>query len=110
MKVSFDFDFTLTESKIKKLAIHFIKAGHDVWITTTRVDEVSESGERANKIVFDVAEEVGISKDKIRFTHKTWKWNFLHTFDLHFDDKVDEVKSISENCNSCVGVLIINSN
>ena len=42
MKISFDFDSTLSEAKIQKLAKKFINDGHEVWITTSRLS--SEHG------------------------------------------------------------------
>lgn len=112
MKVSFDFDSTLSEEKNQKLAKKFIDAGHDVWITTSRLS--SEHGKSKgwpwiitqNEYLFEIADKLGISKDKIKFTEGEDKWKSLYTFDIHFDDDINEIELINEHLPNCCGVLI----
>jgi hypothetical protein len=112
MKISFDFDSTLSEEKNQKLAKKFIDDGHEVWITTTRM--TSEKGKlkgfpwviTQNERLFEIAEKVGIPKDKIKFTEGEDKWKSLHTFDIHFDDDDIEIELIEENLPNCCGVLM----
>jgi hypothetical protein len=112
MKVSFDFDSVLTEECNQKLVKKFIDAGHDVWITTTRLS--SAHGDlkgwpwisRQNIVLFEIAEKLGIPEDKIKFTEGEDKWKSLYTFDVHFDDDELEIELIEENLPNCCGVLI----
>ena len=112
MKVSFDFDSTLSEEKNQKLAKKFIDDGHEVWITTTRLS--SDLGKSKgwpwiitqNEALFKIAEEVGIPMDRIKFTEGEDKWKSLYTFDIHFDDDDVEIDLIQENLPNCCGVLI----
>lgn len=112
MKVSFDFDSTLSEEKNQKLAKKFIDAGHEVWITTSRLS--TEHGKSKswpwiitqNEHLFEIAEKVGIPKDKIKFTEGEDKWKSLYNFDIHFDDDDVEIDLIQENLPNCCGVLI----
>jgi hypothetical protein len=112
MKVSFDFDSTLSEDKNQKLAKKFIDAGHEVWITTSRLS--SEHGRSKgwpwiitqNETLFTIAEKVGIPTDRIKFTEGEDKWKSLYTFDIHFDDDKLEIELIKQNLDNCCGVLI----
>lgn len=95
MKISFDFDSTLTEDYIQEIAKSFIKAGNDVHIVTSRCTVYYSK--TPNKDLFEVADNLGISREKIHFTEGDFKLQTLklHKFDLHFDDMEDEVL----NCN-----------
>ena len=105
MKISFDFNSTLAEDRIQRLAKKFIDDGHDIWITTSRLD--AEHGEpNWNQDVFAVAEKLNIPVEKIRFTNGANKWLFLNEFDLHFDDDQVEIELMEENSCDCIGVLI----
>lgn len=98
MRVSFDFDNTLTNPKIMIIAKFFVEGGHDVWITTTR--RHIDSSE-----VFSVAEELGIPERKCVFTEMEDKHGYLIGFDLHFDDDEYEIDLITRNTKGCLGVL-----
>lgn len=112
MKISFDFDSTLSEEKNQKLAKKFIDDGHEVWITTSRLS--SEHGRSKgwpwiitqNEFLFETAEKVGIPKDRIKFTEGDDKWKSLYTFDIHFDDDEVEIELININLDNCCGVLL----
>jgi len=112
MKISFDFDSTLSEEKNQKLAKKFIDAGHEVWITTSRLS--SEHGRSKgwpwiitqNEFLFEIAEQVGIPVDRIKFTEGEDKWKSLYNFDIHFDDDELEIELINQNLDNCCGVLL----
>lgn len=105
MKISFDFDSTLGEDRIQRLAKVMIDNGNDVWITTSRMDE-EHGGPNWNREVFAVAKKLEIPREKIRFTNGADKWLFLNGFDIHFDDDQIEIELMEENACNCVGVLI----
>ena len=87
MKISFDFDGTLTVDSIKETAKIFIKSGHDVWIVTARCKE------NYNLDLYKVCEYIGLSQDKVIYTNGDLKYHEYEkgNFDLHYDDEYDEV-------------------
>lgn len=104
MKISFDFDSTLAEDRQQRIAKKFIEEGHDIYITTSRFENIGIF--HSNEIVFNVAEKLGIPKERVRFTNGGDKWELLQDFDLHFDDDQIEIELIEENT-KCIGVLIL---
>lgn len=108
MKISFDFDSTLTREDIQQIADDFIMRGHDVHITTSRNESWKWKGTNSdfNKDLFAVAEELGISKENIHFTEMKDKVGFLEGFDMHFDDDEHEIDVITRSEISCLGILI----
>jgi hypothetical protein len=106
MKVSFDFDSTLDQERIQRIALKFIEAGHEVWIHTTRLDNTKAPSHRWNDDLLEVSRKLGIFMDKIVWTNGEDKWKFLEDFDLHFDDDQVEIELIEENLEKCVGILV----
>jgi hypothetical protein len=100
MKISFDFDGTLTEVKYFNLALGFINHGCDVYITTARHIN------KQNNDVFALAERLGLPKEKIRFTNFESKLPYVKNFDLHFDDDDIEIEDIKLHQGKCIGVLV----
>lgn len=103
MKISFDFDRTLANIRIQRLAKLFIKDGHDVYITTSR-DENSPHYD--NDDLYLVASKVGIPKENIRFTGGEDKSYHLNDFDVHFDDDHIEVLMLEKNMSKCIGIVV----
>lgn len=107
MKVSFDYDHTLTDLKWRELAKKFVMQGTDVWITTSRfMDKAGVKLPYDNRQVFETAKEVGIKEQNIVFTNGEEKYAFLKDFDLHFDDDDEEIYLINEHPCKCIGILI----
>ena len=97
MKVSFDFDSTLSRPIIQKYAQELINKGIEVWICTSRVDD-EEALKRwklsgHNDDLFLVAAELKIPKERIIFTNYNNKVDFLRdkNFIWHLDDDVIEL-------------------
>lgn len=97
MRVSFDFDSTLSRKVIQDYAKELINDKVEVWICTSR-----PSDEKAlelwksigyNEDIFKVAKELKIPKDKIIFTNYHNKIDFLRDkgFIWHLDDDVIEL-------------------
>jgi len=104
LKVSFDYDGTLSTKEGKKKAKKHIERGDNVYITTARPKDWH--GERwDNTEVFEAAENLGIPKNKIRFLDFDDKWKHLKEFDFHFDDDKTEIELINANT-TCKGVLV----
>ena len=96
MKISFDFDCTLTNNKISEVAKALIDVGHYVRITTSRRKEKNDD-------LLLKAKELGISD--IVFTEGKDKFSFLNEFDIHFDDDNYEVMLINTRT-KCKAILV----
>ena len=98
-KISFDFDGTIARKDIQRFAKELINEGYDVWIVTSRcaTEPALERGwhwvEKQNQELYDVAEEVGIPREKIVFTEHVDKIVYLEGkgFLFHIDDDPDEL-------------------
>jgi len=90
MKISFDFDGTLSEESIKNTAKIFIIAGHDVWIVTARTD-------CNNSDLYKLCDDIGLEHNKVIFTNGDLKYYEYEkgNFDLHYDDDWEEVSNIN---------------
>ena len=108
-KISFDFDSTLSRKDIQKYAKQLIEEGHDIWIVTSRcaTEPALAKGwhwvEKQNQELYDVAEEVGIPREKIVFTEHVDKIEYLQGkgFLFHIDDDVDELVEIVKSGDPC---------
>jgi len=99
LKVSFDFDATLSTEHIQKYAKELIERGIEVWIVTSRwenVDNYKHFINATNDDLFKVAEDLGIPRERIHFTNMEDKWEFLKDKDfiVHLDDDWVENKMI----------------
>lgn len=108
MKISFDFDFTLSEKTIQDIAESYIKMGNDVYITTTRF-RWSQDDDYKNKDLYSIARKLNIDQSKIRFTNGDAKYKYLEDFDIHYDDDLIEIELIRENI-SCKTILVYEDN
>lgn len=108
MKISFDFDCTLSENKIRKLGDIIISSSIissseycDVYIVTARCEK------DYNKDLFSVAEGLGIPKTNIHFTEGDWKWKTIKklNIDIHYDDVPEECELIKLNTD-CLPILL----
>lgn len=92
MKLAFDFDGTLSEDWIQKLAETHIKMGHDVWVVTSRNEGFFED-------VHVICDKIGLDKKKIIFTNGKFKWEAIlkQKFDVLFDNLWTEVELVRRN-------------
>lgn len=109
MRVSFDFDSTLTEPHVQEIAKALILAGHYVRITTSRPSKSYPIiGEPEcyfnNNDLYEVMREIGI--DDVVFTEGRYKAEFLQDFDIHFDDDLSEIEEIKEKCKNCMVIKV----
>ena len=108
MRISFDFDSTLAEKRMQKVAVKFITDGHDVYITTSRMDHYEhEYAKRWNDDVYKVADQLGIARENVQFTNCDIKANYLKGFDMHFDDDIVEIQCIEQKVPECACILIM---
>ena len=122
MKVSFDFDSTLSRKDVQEFAKQLVNEGHEVWIVTSRFDDESAMKknwhwiegqnqkvfESQNQKVFEIAEYCGIKTEHIKFTCMESKSLFLKDkgFVFHVDDDVIELMDILESRDKCFPVNV----
>ncbi|MDY3328185.1 hypothetical protein PG299_10205 [Riemerella anatipestifer] len=100
MKISFDFDGCLSQKHIQILAKSLIDKGHEVWIVTSRLDNLKRlqyADLSSNEDVFATAEKIGIPMHRVGFTNQQPKWMLLNPsrFDIHIDDSQDELNRLA---------------
>ena len=93
IKVSFDFDNTLSRKDVQEYAIELINRKVDVWVCTSRT---SDPYKLNNDDLFKIADEIGISRSSIIFTGYENKSDHLNDkeFLWHLDDDVIELSFI----------------
>ncbi len=122
MKVSFDFDGTLATKHVQKYAKELVDKGYEVHLVTARYDSIEKYSkqfmldygikdlEKAVAYLYEVADEIGIQRDRIHFMNMMPKWLFFKDnkdFLWHLDDDRYELMEINGNTRtvgiSCVG-------
>ena len=109
MKVSFDFDSTLDRQDVQRFAKELVKAGHEVWVVTSRctTEYATEKGwhwvDKQNRKLFRVADNIGIKREHIVFTNHVSKSESIKDkgFVFHLDDDVDELMDIIATKDPC---------
>lgn len=91
-RISFDFDNTLQNPAVQKLAQGFIDDGHEVFIITSRLRR------RENKDLFEVTKK--LSKQHIWFTNGESKISAITQLkiDIHFEDCPAECEQLRPFC------------
>lgn len=106
MKVSFDFDNTLSRTDVQEFAKTLIDNGLDVWICTSRLCPEKAPNNEWNDDLFKVANELGIPKSKVIFTNYEDKAEHLtDDFIWHLDDDWVELNEINKQ-RKTVGVSV----
>ena len=122
MKVSFDFDNTLSRPDVQRFAKELVSDGVEVWIITSRtsveqcleenrgewfINRISESNEK----LFKVADEVGIKREHIIFCNFIDKIEFIKgkDFIFHLDDDLDELVEIFSSKDPCKPINVEHS-
>lgn len=105
LKISFDFDNTLSELPMQNLAKKYIKLGADVFVTTSRPDNI-QGIKVKNDDLFKVTDHLGIDRKNITFTGYQDKFLYVLNYDIHFDDDEGEIFLINEYPTGiCTGFL-----
>lgn len=105
MNISFDYDSTLSEKYLQKLAKSFIDEGHNVFITTTRSNRKSRTHliQDDNSDLEKVTNKLGITK--VIYTAGMDKFSLLpDDTHLHFDDDMAEVELINKHMETTVAI------
>ncbi|MGL4584269.1 MAG: hypothetical protein ACRCVU_14970 [Flavobacterium sp.] len=99
MRVSFDFDGTLTEPLIEQYAKELVMKGISVFIVTGRYNELLcvMHGINANDDLFDLADKIGIVHKHIIFTNRADKSYTIGGSGLvwHLDDDLNALNDIN---------------
>jgi len=115
MKVSFDFDSTLSRRDVQRFAKELVAERHEVWIVTSRRSNadaemtdpwVKDRVLRSNKKLFRVADNVGIPRSNIQFMNFIMKSEFIKDkgFVFHLDDDTDELMDIIATKDPCKAI------
>lgn len=109
LKCSFDFDGTLEHKPIQEYARELMgREEIEVWITTTRFGDdekykrffdTTTNVDLTNNDLWDIAEDLGIPKERIHFTDMKDKWPYIKEmgFLWHIDDDWVENRQILSN-------------
>lgn len=105
MKISFDFDGTLSRKSVQKYAKELIERGVPCIITTFRQKEYIPPD--SNNDLFDVSDRLGINE--IRFTEGVDKSSFLEDVFIHLDDDYNCLREIQRN-SKCIPISVCTGN
>lgn len=107
MKISFDFDDTLTRESVQNIAKELIARGDEIHIVTSRYEDSTRWGSfnlqwamSENKDLFKVTDFLGIKRENIHFMDMEDKSEFFlknPDFIVHLDDNVMEIINIDMN-------------
>ena len=118
-KCSVDYDDTLSKKEVQLYIKSLIDKDVEVWIVTSRYDAVekyptspkkwmNDQLSKAWNELFEVADKLGIPRDRIVFTNKEYKYTYFDGKDFlwHLDDNPAEIKylSTSPDC-TVIGIL-----
>lgn len=100
IRISFDFDNCLSREPVQKAAKELVKLGYEVWIVTSRFDNITRlkyPDLKDNSDIFEVGRKIGIPPHRIAFTNQKPKWIILNQspFLLHVDDDKKELEDLS---------------
>jgi hypothetical protein len=113
MRVSIDFDKTLSKKHVQKYIKDLIQKGIDVWVTTARYDDVNikiYAPQHNNIRLWEVINDLGIPKEKVYFTNMELKSDYINgkDFIFHLDDDSIELEFLEKT--NIVGVNVLDEN
>ena len=112
MKVSFDFDSTLSRPCIQGYAQELISRGVDVWVTTSRNGDCKSFGMYIdNDDLYTVTDALNIPRENIIFTCGVSKSAYIrnHNFIFHLDDDSTELLEIRNAGIDTIGISCWNN-
>lgn len=109
--VSFDFDSTLSRKDVQEYAKELLSKGIDVWVVTSRFDELHKHRyphNPTNDDLWAVVDEIGIPRWKVRFTCMESKSLYLIYTSVvwHLDDDNVELDDIRYNRCKTIGINV----
>lgn len=99
LKVSFDFDSTLSMRLVQDYAQSLLKRGFEVWVCTSRFCDEKCLIEGDNDDLWEVVDRLGIPRERVHFTDKEEKDTFFKDKDfiMHLDDDWVTINCINRN-------------
>jgi hypothetical protein len=99
--VTVDFDNTLSRKDVQEYVKELISKGIDVWVLTSRYDELHKHRyieNPQNEDLYTITDELGIPRHKIRFTNMVAKHEYLFNTNViwHLDDDRWELEPINK--------------
>ena len=110
MKISVDFDKTLSKNHVQNYIKRLISEGIEVWVTTARFDDEwvkIHSPYHNNDRLWEVVKKLGIPTERVHFTNMDLKSDYLvnKDFIFHLDDDAIELEFIEKT--NVVGVNVL---
>ena len=106
MKISFDFDNTISLRPMQELCKKFMLLGAEIFVVTSRATTMNDGAVKMhNKDLFEVTDRLGIKRENIIFTEFDDKYHFTKDFDIHFDDSESECGMINDFPSTCLSFL-----
>jgi hypothetical protein len=114
MIVTFDFDSTLDKPQVQEYAKELIQRGIDVWVLTSRFDELHKHRYKINPTnddLWKVIDELGLPRWKVRFTCMRDKAEYLYGTNViwHLDDDLIELYNIRDSKCKTIGLSVKSS-
>jgi hypothetical protein len=96
MVVAFDFDRTLDDVRLQRLAIKMNKERNEIWVVTMRKDN-----DFNRNFLKPVLSKVGLSVYSVIFCDEKPKWEYLRGInaDIYIDNISDEFETIRNHTN-----------
>lgn len=109
--VCFDFDHTLSKEHVQEYAVELISRGVDVWVLTSRYDELHKhlyTFNPTNEDLYTVVDKIGIPRHKVMFTNMNWKAEYLAGTHVTWllDDNPEELIQIRNSKIKTVGIQV----
>lgn len=97
MIIAFDFDGTLDNDKVQKLAIKFRSPENEIWVVTMRSDNKFN-----NDKMIPILNKLWISKHNVIFCNDKPKWEWIRDIsaDIYIDNVNDEFDIIKNYTNT----------
>src|SRR5690606_34181551 len=104
LKISFDFDSTLSEKPMQDLCRKFMEHAAEVWVVTSR--SMTVLGKDVNNDdLYAVSDSLNIPRCRLRFTAYEDKYTIVKDFDMLSDDSETEIFHINRVPGRCIGFL-----
>ena len=111
--ITFDFDSTLSRQDVQDYAHSLIRKGFDVWVLTSRYDELHKhryAHNPTNEDLYKVTDKLNIPRWKIKFTCMRDKAEYLFGSNVlwHLDDDYVELNNINRETKT-IGISVVAS-
>lgn len=100
IKISLDFDGTLTEKRVQEIIQKLPENLVTLYIVTSRLGNIQRMeypNLKSNEDIYELAEQLGIPAHRISYTNQQEKWMVLNKsgVKIHIDDDIRQVDSLN---------------